>query len=89
MLWEVALFPYANITILFGSAMKNLKNLASHMRLFYAHNKNHATTRALANFSHHSKNYANLPELYPIFIRLTPGMGQPLPAPRTTCPTYM
>lgn len=33
MLWEVALFPYANITILFGSAMKNLKNLCISMRL--------------------------------------------------------
>ncbi len=82
----VALFPYANITIIFGSAMDLRKILHSILRLFSF--KNHATLWAQHRKSQ-KKNHANLPGLYPIFIWPPPEIGQPLPPPRTTTPTYM
>ena len=74
MLWEVALFPYANITILFGSAMKNLKNLASHMRLSCIQQES-CQSGEFYQQSHIYQKSCHSPGLYPIFIHRTPLPG--------------
>lgn len=72
MLWEVALFPYANITILFGSAMKNLKIFASHQCNFLASNKNHAKVG-------NSTNKPYLSKIMPLCQGCTPFLYTELP----------
>lgn len=78
MLWEVALFPYANITILFGSAMKNLKIL--HLTCdFLASNKNHAKVGEFYNKVTPIKNHAILQGCTPFLYTELPFPGNRVP----------
>lgn len=78
----VALFPYTNITILFGSAMKNLKIL--HLTCdFLASNKNHARPLGPCQLFIHT-NIMPLSQTCTPFLYVThrkPGNRCPLPVP--------